>query len=390
MAGMIAKRSQEFSALLEWVAKLPRPRRDYTQESASAFLSLEFYHRLATLQACYMVLLRTFAARLAQGWIAEPVLREGGLSLQDIIDWHNRLTRRVLREAYQTYPDPLLIGFLVDLKSEMGFLEAEVARRFEKLPITRALIRLDPEWMGTKANDPAAVRNVVRLLGLDKAVNRFQDPRSGRAIIKVRPGVDQADATSVAVPPPLFDEQQEALLRVFEEWRRPGDSVESIGPKPGYPVPAEKMLPVEQEFWDGPMARVWEIGGQAILNNQVPILSGERESIGREVRGHVFNEQDRIIWHRARHARNGQDIVDETYDMSPGIDERLIEIEAVRAIRKKAADAYRLASTRWKKRGQRFVRALLKGENNTEASETAGISRQTGQKYLQGLYRDLS
>ncbi len=370
--GIKDQKRHEFEVLLERIGSLPRPKLDYRQAPAADFLALHLYHRLSTYHLCYMVLHRTFAVRL---------------SLADLIACRGI---RVWPGVSRAYPHRRLFAVLEDLDLEAKFLDAEMERRLKEFPLTCALIRLDPEWMEPRANDLAAVQEVVRLLGLDKADRRFRDPRSGRIVTKSRPQEDQDDATSLAAPPPVFDEQQEALWKVFEEWRRPAPVREYLGRSVPPPVPVEDLLHAERELWDGSIGQAWEIGGQAILNEQVPILSGERESIGREARRHVFNEQDRIKGQRSRHDLNGQGIVDKSLDLSPGIDERLIEIEVVLVIRKKAADAYRVASIRWKKTGRRFVRALLSGKNHTEASKRAGISRQTGQKYLRELYRDLS
>jgi hypothetical protein len=54
-----------------------------------------------------------------------------------------------------------------------------------------------------------------------------------------------------------------------------------------------------------------------------------------------------------------------------------------------AARAMRFAAKRWGARGHSFLKALMKGATVEEASETAGVSRQMGHKYLKKLREEL-
>lgn len=51
--------------------------------------------------------------------------------------------------------------------------------------------------------------------------------------------------------------------------------------------------------------------------------------------------------------------------------------------------AYKLAKSRWGERGQRFLDALAKDLTVDKASREAGVSRQTGQKYLREIRKEL-
>ncbi len=363
----------QFEALVSRVASEPRPKLDYSQLSHSDFLCVYIYFLHLLYQGCYMLLWRALGRRMEE------------IPKQQMKDLAWGLTIPMLREAHKSCSHPaglvLPIAVVLDCRLEILFVHKEMNRRGKAIPMALTMIGLDPDY-GSVTNDPNIVQDLDKRLGLGKEENRFRfhDPRTNRVVVKIRPAEEEP-----------MDSYQKGLLAVLEEWRKPARTTENIGPRPPFPAP-DDMLPEEREFWEGPMARAWE-AGQAVLDKQVPIYSGEKESIFQDARNRVFSSWDTIEkrqeifnppadeWDTINRPRERvivqgpEDICDrETPDP-------LADIEA--------AHLYRIAQDRWGESGKRFVEAWLMGKNVTEASDYAGISRQIGHKYWKNLKKSL-
>ena len=171
------------------------------------------------------------------------------------------------------------------------------------------------------------------------------------------------------------------------------------------------MLPDERAFWKGPMTQAWKAALPSLAKETVPILTGAVESIPKKTRDHLRNEwktltkREAILtgqedfpdakkdpqgyghaylnWSERTHAARQNDIVSQVHPVANSPAERAehrIEIERL----------YRVAGKRWGKKGRSFLDAQLQGYNLTEASARAGVSRQTGDKYLKELLKATS
>ena len=348
---MTHDRQREFLVMLECAAALPRPKLDYSQPPHSAFLSIQLYHRLLIAQASYMILSRSFAVGLLDGLLPVPVARDGGLSLTEIVGWGADLSVKNLFQAYCTYPHRELVGVMADLQMEEVFIDAEMVHRLDGKPMACEFIRLD--WLGE--NRITQVERILR-------TNKIQSHR-----------------------PPWKEEKenlkQSAWLEALDAWRETGDVCGEAFALPAMPFPPE-MMPDEQEFWDGPMARAWDIGRPSFLNENVAVLTGEKESIPQKVRDHRRNEW-KTVASREKILEESQEAIAAALHHPEPTDDALgsrLDVER----------AYRIAVERLGDPGRRFLEAFALGQDVTEAAIEAGFSRKTGHKLLRELKKSLS
>ncbi|MEE8256765.1 MAG: hypothetical protein V3R60_02645 [Acidobacteriota bacterium] len=402
------QREREFEAIVAYVTSLPRPKLEYPELSPADFLCVYIYLLHLTYQATYMILFRTCGIRLEE------------IPIQQAREWRYRLTIPVLREVYKSCPHPGPISLKLDCDLEVRFIYEEMNQRGKAIPLAKTMVLLDPDYGGV-ANDPARVDETVRLLGLRKRGTRFRNPRTGRMVTKTRPRDDQPDSTSRRIPPPSLEASQNGFLALFEIWKEPGRTAERIGPRPPFLAP-DDMLPEEREFWEGPLARAWE-GAQAILDKQIPIFSGERESLAQQARDSVFNAWATDRRRQKIRERKPDEIAAQLYSKSSTFTgpkkrlrpssamwdnevyakrswpegskpepayEALVYAQDCESDEKRVRHAYRRARKLYGSRGVRYLELLAVGKTKEEASDLAGFSRKLGRKLLSKLSKNLS
>ncbi len=387
-------KQKQFDRIIDFLAKTPRPKTDYRWLSHVDFLSLHYLRRIFDIQTSYMLLLRISAAMYRRGYMAEPMARNGYLSLPEILRWSRCIGTRELYEIYcYTYPDSGLIGLLADLKLEESFLDNEFAARVVDKPFTSELILVD--WGGLDRK-----KEVEKLLEVDKIKSRRKWEQS-------------AD-----------DIKQSAWAKTIELWRKPGlefwrpgsvSDTEFSTPLPVFPgAPVVRMIPPEKEFWEGPMARAWSAGKMAYLRGRVPILSGEKEPIPENVRDHRRNEWETIArrnlirkgkerfpkkgpeswrahWDFSKTAAEGRrkEIDLKVHALISSPEDYAIEAEDLREKELLESRSYKIAMKRAGKKGTIYLDGLKAGKTNMAAAQAAGISRRTGERIKEVIRQSL-
>ncbi len=186
------------------------------------------------------------------------------------------------------------------------------------------------------------------------------------------------------------DIKQSAWEKTLELWRAGGSAFwgssngELLTPLPRFPgAPYIRMLPVEREFWEGPMAGAWRGGKAAFLREAVPTLAGKREDIPERVRQHQRNEWRTI-------ARQKEILDDSSVQVEIRGSVHREDPEHTAIARFDYYRAYRIAEKRWGKRGRIFLDQLRNERSVDDASTQAGVTRQMGYKYLKELKKALS
>ncbi|TAK06100.1 hypothetical protein EPO44_05805 [bacterium] len=350
------EREKEFDRIWDTIAGAPKPKTDYSKLSHPDFIRLHFLRRLLEIQASFMAILRSAANMYRVFKVVPAQIKEHAeLSLEEIMQWAQALTPKVLYENYCTYPAPVLTGLLLDLKIEEVFMEAELGRRFESKKVASEFVILD--WGGLDRT-----KEIKRLLQVDK-------------IKSFRPW-EQEDS----------DIKQEALTKALELWREPGNvPVEESSPLPAFPLENFlPMLPSEREFWDGPMARAWEDGKKAWLRAVIPVLQGEKETIPQKVR-----EQRREEWRKiARREKLYKDHQEQIKgEVHPELEEKT---NAAPDISSQMLTVLRIAKKRWGSKAVKALRYYAEGKTEEEAAALAGITSRSLRNYISKLNKELS
>jgi hypothetical protein len=203
------------------------------------------------------------------------------------------------------------------------------------------------------------------------------------------------------------DIKQAAMETAWSAWsalksKYPGDPYEP----PEFPF---DMIAPEEEFWrDMMINRVWKNGKEAHMREMIPLLSGETEAIPEVVhdrlretwrkikrRKQIMEGRPRDILDREQNERIEWSVIpgksrdevlhrlkDELHQQAPELHRAIAKLDSERA--------YRAAIKRWGNRGRWFLDALRRGEDVVAASAAAGVSRQTGHKYLKELQKLLA
>ena len=340
------KRKKEFDSIIQTLALSPRPKADYSQLEHVQFLGLRFFRRILEIQTAYMLLSGSSLAMRRRGWQAAQIIAQttekGELSL--ILQWSRDAEPQQLYEVYYTYPHRGLITFFADLKLEEPFFDHEFDTRTIDRSFTREMIRLD--W-----GEEDRQMEIEKLLGINK-LKSFRPHK-------------QSDE----------DLKQLTWLKVLELWRKPGKG-EPLPELPDFPI---AMLEREKEFWRGQMARAWQIGMSCLLNEAVPILAGEKESIVETARLHR-RESWRTFARHEKFEREHEHIIkgkvhpepEEKETQTPDISARQVEV-------------LRLAKKRWGSGGVSAFRALFKGATEEEAAKRAGRDVRTIKRWKRDL-----
>ena len=366
-------RDGELGELLAQVAALPHPKLDYTKMSPPDLAVIHFIQRMLEIQASYIALMRSFAVMHQRfRLLPELVAKHGGLPMEELVKWSRNYTRQHLLEVYTVYPHRGLIGLLIDLRIEGAFLEHEFGRRMEQHRLGGEILLLE------EGED--RLSEFQKLLSIDK-ISSF-DLREQNA----------------------DDIKQSAMEIAWSAWNGLKDKyTEDPYEPPEFPF---DMLPPEEEFWRNMMVnRVWKNGKQAHMREMIPLLAGESEAISEIVHGQL-----REGWRKAKRRKQIRDghprkILDpeqkERIEWSIIPEKSRDEVfhrlrdelhqeqrEQDRSIARFDSErAYRVATKRWGKRGRQFLDALRRGEDVVAASAAAGVSRQTGHKYLNELQK---
>jgi hypothetical protein len=369
-------RDGEIGELLAQVAALRHPKMDYSKMSPPDLAVIHFIHRIFEIQASYIALLRSFTVMYQKfKLIPEPIARCGELPFEELVKWSRNYTRQHLLEVYTVYPHQGLIRLLIDLRIEGAFLELEFERRMEQHRVGGEILLLE--------DGQDRLLEFQKLLSVDK-IGSF-DLREQSA----------------------NDIKQSAIETAWSAWNElknqyAGDPYEP----PEFPF---DMIAPEEEFWREMMIkRVWSNGKQAHMREMVPLLTGQTEAIPGIVHGQLREtwrkikrrkqimegrprdlldpeQNERIDWSiipEKSRAEVFQRLKDELHQENSEFDTAAAKVDSERA--------YRAAIKRWGKRGRLFLDALRRGEDVVTASVAAGISRQTGHKYLKELQKLLA
>ncbi len=366
--------------LIARVAALPRPRMDYSKGSPPDFAVIGFIHLMFEIQASYIALFRSFAVKNQRFHVVpEPVARYGGLPFEELVKWSQNYTRQHLIEVYTVYQDARLIRLLLYLRIEGSLLEHESVRRLEHHKV------------GSE---------IVLLQGGEDRLKEFEKILSVDKILSFHPREQSSE-----------DIKQSAVTTAWSAWNElQGKYTEDPYQPPVFPL---EMLPEEQEFWENIMInRVWKNGRRAHLREMIPIFAGETETIPQIV--HSYLKEDWRKIKRRNGILQGRPIDSALKSLDPEraerIDWSIIPEKSREAVSQRLRDelhveqnqentiharfvsesAYRIAIKRWGKCGRLFLDALRQGQNVVDASSSAGVSRQTGHKYLSELKKQLS
>jgi len=373
-------RETEINELIAQVAALPRPKMDYTKMSPPDFAVIDFIHRMFEIQASYMALLRSFAVMYQRLHVVpEPVARYGGLPFEELVKWSRNYTRQHLIEVYTVYPDARLIQLLLDLRMEGAFLEHESVRRLEHHKVGSEIVLLQ--------DGQDRLKEFEKLLSVDK-ISSFHPREQSSEDIK-----------------------QSAVTSAWSAWSNLREKyTEDPYKPPEFPL---EMLPEEQEFWDSMMInRVWKNSRRAHLREMIPIFAGETETIPEIVHSRLREDWRKIK--RRNEIMKGRTEDSDLKNLDPEraerIDWSIIPEKSREAVSQRLREelheerdqereisarleserAYRIAIKRWGKHGQLFLDALRQGKDVLNASSAAGVTRQTGHKYLSELKKLLS
>ena len=343
-------REDDFNSLLDAVIVYPRPRMDYGKLYPQDFLEIQFLSRILTIQTAYMILLRSGVSQIL-GFVP------GGDKItieNDVIRWVKDVTPKMLRETYCVYPDAALFALHLDLQiEERFFLIPEFVRRLEDKPLASETLLLEVGY--------DRELNLEQLLHVDKIKSyRLRD-------------YDENDI------------RQESKARVFEILKDWGAtlSVKRGSPLPSLPGEKEgliKMFPAEKEFWQGPMARAWKNGREAVLRGLVPRFEGEAELIPEKVRRHNRNEWETIVRREAILA--DPSVQDEM--------RRRLHESADRNIIHDLRLVLRRAEKRWGAKAAIAFRYHAEGKTQEEAAKAAGIGVSTFKSYILKLSKEFS
>lgn len=386
-AATIEQRRDEFEEVLLRASRAPHPKLPYGELSTEDLLEVFHYDRVIIHQLSYMILLRSFATRLGKGLLPEPIIHNGGLSVEDIFNWGTQLTEQTLFEAYCSYPDAALIGLMADTKMEEVIIGGEVGKRLETNPAGQAFFALDSfndeDW--SQEDQQQQVSTLLRALKVDKLKSYAPWKRTEEDI------------------------RADALTAAFTVWREHGNLHGEGAPLPPCPVPQEDLLPAEQEFWTGTLSQSWARSRQTFVTHTAPILDVATETLRKKVRDHLRNEwgtekrQDSIAigqerfpqftgrdknpegaaraeWDWSERARKGRQeeigMVSSPHvsSLSNTVEDK-IELERL----------YRVAQKRWGAKAVKFLQALKEGHDKQTAAKRAKVSRPTGDKYLKEL-----
>ena len=370
----------KINELIAQVAALPRPNMDYTKMSPPDLAVIEFTHRMFEIQASYIALFRSFAVMYHYFHVVpEPVARYGGLPFEELVKWSQNYMRKHLVEVYTLYPSARLVRLLLNLKMEGAFVEHECERRLEHHKVGNEIILL------LEGQD--RLKEFEKILSVDK-------------ISSFHPREQSSD-----------DIKQLAVASAWSAWDKLRDKyTEDPYKPPEFPL---EMIPEEQEFWDNMMInRVWKNDRRAHLRQMIPIFAGETETIPQIVHSRLKEDWRKIK--RRNEIFEGRAIDSALKRLDPeraeridwsiipemsrkAVSQRLIEElheerdqEREISARLESERAYRIAIKRWGKRGKLFLDALRQGKDVLNASSAAGVTRQTGHKYLSELKKLLS
>jgi hypothetical protein len=232
-------------------------------------------------------------------------------------------------------------------------IEPEMARRLRGKPFTSAMIVLD------EGQD--AVLDIERILKVDK--------------IKSRHLREQEDV----------DIKQDALTIAVEKWREPDArvSVRKSTPLPAFPaIGLIGMLPNEEKFWEGAMARAWKNGKLAVLQNHVPKFRGDKENApekareGRRNKWRTIKRQSEILSDPAAQEEARRQIHERT-DSKPDVSNNMLKV-------------LRLAKKRWGPKAVIALKYCSQGKTEEEAAKLAGVTSRSVRNYKLKLEKEFS
>jgi hypothetical protein len=326
-----AKR-EEFLALFNQVAAIPRPLYDYSKLSNSTFAAIEFIRRLMEIQAFFMAHFRV-TRKL-------PATKK---DITHILVASMDLNPTQLAAIYCRCPDDGLVGLLVNLKIEELFVGAELEKRLADKRIGTVMI-LAPFFTGESPTE----KWLTKALKVDK-------------IKAYRPHEQEK-----------HDIQYDSITRAYELAR----SLELRGFEPGPipPFPLE-MTPYESSFWEAGLGNVWRKGHDTLRRGLIPVLQGEAERIPAKVREYR-REQWRKIKERGKLFESHQDVIrselhPEEQLKTPDVSAKMFEV--LREAKK---------NKRWGDKAVKAFKHYLEGKTEEEAAKLAGITDKTFRNYI--------
>jgi hypothetical protein len=187
---------------------------------------------------------------------------------------------------------------------------------------------------------------------------------------------------------PSKDDRALAVAKAWEYYLKMGREVAHFSTSHGFSVPPPSTAGVpaaKREGWESFNALVLLGQLNLALARFLPILRGQVDELPENVRQAL-----RDHWEKGKaQKRTGVEV--ELDEMKLPDESSPIRVKTTSADDTAlSAEAYRLAERRWGAKGTRFLDALLESGSVVEASSEAGVSRQTGHKYLRELRKGLT
>lgn len=331
-------KQDEFLAILDTVASIPRPQKDYSTLHAANFAECQFIRRLMEIQAFFMAFFKVTGK--------VPVNKEG---MKDILVKSMNLTPLSLAAIYHATSDGPLVSLLANLIIEELFIGQELERRL-----------VDKRW-GTVLN--------LAPFFCDTPLPSFEWIAKGLKVDKIK-----------SFRPHKQDDDEirtDSVLRAIELAKNLESPAYDPGPLPSFPL---ELRPVEASFWNVGLGRVWREGHETLRKGLIPVLEGEAERIPGQARDDWREEWKKIARHERILEIHHNEIAEELHS------ERFREPESsVSSLAGKRA--YQKIVDKHGEKARIFLEALPESGwknkiNITEASNVAKISRVTAHKWL--------
>ncbi|MBI3770339.1 MAG: hypothetical protein HY271_17850 [Deltaproteobacteria bacterium] len=245
-----------------------------------------------------------------------------------------------------------VLGFLIWTRRAVDNVLHEILRRLRATPVGLAIVAVRSLM---PPDDAVALRQLLRALRVSQLTSFRPEKESDEDL--------RQDALASALD---FVDRHER--EITAPWTLP-DRIEL----PALPVP---IPGVDARRWDWPALVASETHATAAL--LLPALRGDLEALPEKVRLALRDHFE--SWNAQK--RSGEEVLfDDSDHASP------TDVESDLARRRAVQDFYAEARRRWGDRACVFLDALLRGRTVEEASKRAGVSRQTGHKYLRELKR---
>jgi hypothetical protein len=337
--------NEKFDIIKSALLTIRRPKGDYSAIPHRQFLWLFFLYSHITTQLSLMILHRVNSKVAIDIPNALRVKPEAFVT--EAAKWGQDLSWEILADAFSILQDVTLVSALMDIKLEARYLEAELARRIEALPLTNDFVRLQWESAGWERDN--LVPHIEKSLKIDTVDTEPTRNESG------------------------WDTKQTAWEIALTQFEKNDDDQPRLPSLPALPIP---MSAFEQAMWEGAMTILW--------NNEIPkkighlalILEGKKESIGDTLRHYVVTGEETAT----RGARRRKAILRKRNAGAESAIEDLV------GNRKAKEDLVSIARAKWgKKPAQALEYVVMEGKTEKEAASLANVPYDSVRRYMSKL-----